>query len=179
MSSQWKRGDIFYVESTMNTETASGRPAVIVSSEKVNDGQMVQVVYLTTNPKMDLSTHIDISSTARTSVALCEQIRTIQQNRLGDYMGHCTEYEMQMIDIALSISLDLKFDGENEKSSGKIDSTLAENRSKNTDFDAETSKSVAKTPEIVAEPCENVIKLTVERDTYKQLYENLLERMMK
>lgn len=159
----WKKGDIFYIESIRQDET--GRPAIIVSNNKVNDGQWVQVVYLTTRPKTDLSTHIDIGSTKQTSVALCERISTIDARRIGEFIGACTDYEMQLIDIALSISLDLDFQTE-----------------ENTEKCNKKSESVAETSERVQKDVktnDDVIKLTVERDTYKQLYENLLERMMK
>lgn len=159
----WKKGDIFYIESIRQDET--GRPAIIVSNNKVNDGQWVQVVYLTTRPKTDLSTHIDISSTKQTSVALCERISTVDARRIGEFIGTCTDYEMQLIDIALSISLDLDFQTE-----------------ENTEKCNKKSESVAETSERVQKDVktnDDVIKLTVERDTYKQLYENLLERMMK
>lgn len=159
----WKKGDIFYIESIRQDET--GRPAIIVSNNKVNDGQWVQVVYLTTRPKTDLSTHIDIGSTKQTSVALCERISTVDARRIGEFIGTCTDYEMQLIDIALSISLDLDFQTE-----------------ENTEKCNKKSESVAETSERVQKDVktnDDVIKLTVERDTYKQLYENLLERMMK
>lgn len=159
----WKKGDIFYIESIRRDET--GRPAIIVSNNKVNDGQWVQVVYLTTRPKTDLSTHIDIGSTKQTSVALCERISTVDARRIGEFIGTCTDYEMQLIDIALSISLDLDFQTE-----------------ENTEKCNKKSESVAETSERVQKDVktnDDVIKLTVERDTYKQLYENLLERMMK
>lgn len=159
----WRKGDIFYIESTRENET--GRPAIIVSNDKVNDGQWVQVVYLTTQPKMDLTTHIDISSTQRTSVALCERISTIDARRIGEYISSCTDYELQLIDIALSISLGLDF--QTEENTAK--------RNKNTETVAKVPENVTK----VNETDDTVIKLTVERDTYKQLYENLLERMMK
>lgn len=159
----WKKGDIFYIESIRQDET--GRPAIIVSNNKVNDGQWVQVVYLTTRPKTDLSTHIDIGSTKQTSVALCERISTVDARRIGEFIGTCTDYEMQLIDIALSISLDLDFQTE-----------------ENTEKCNKKSESIAETSERVQKDVktnDDVIKLTVERDTYKQLYENLLERMMK
>lgn len=159
----WKKGDIFYIESIRQDET--GRPAIIVSNNKVNDGQWVQAVYLTTRPKTDLSTHIDISSTKQTSVALCERISTVDARRIGEFIGTCSNYEMQLIDIALSISLDLDFQTEEK-----------------TEKCNKKSESVAEAPEKVQREVksnDDVIKLTVERDTYKQLYENLLERMMK
>lgn len=159
----WKKGDIFYIESMRQDET--GRPAIIVSNKKVNDGQWVQVVYLTTQPKADLSTHIDISSTQRTSVALCERISTVDTRRIGEFIGTCTDYEMQMIDIALSISLDIEFQTkENTTKSNKKDEIVVE-----------TPENVKKG----VETNDDVIKLTVERDTYRHLYENLIERMMK
>lgn len=159
----WKKGDIFYIESIRQDET--GRPAIIVSNNKVNDGQWVQVVYLTTRPKTDLSTHIDIGSTKQTSVALCERISTVDARRIGEFIGTCTDYEMQLIDIALSISLDLDFQTEEN----------TEKCNKKSESIAETSERVQKDVKMN----DDVIKLTVERDTYKQLYENLLERMMK
>ena len=42
----WKRGDVFYIESTMNTDNPAGRPAVVVSSEKTYDKSCVCVVPL-------------------------------------------------------------------------------------------------------------------------------------
>lgn len=174
MEKIWKRGDIFYIENT-NAETTTGRPAVIVSSEKTYDSNLVQVVYLTTQPKEEMPTHIDIAGTQRTSVALCEQIRTVPVGRLGDFICSCTDYEMQMIDIALAIGLDLDFEN-----------TVKDNVSKNEDLGAKVAKNdnnikenVAKSAESDNKADEIIIKLTAERDTYKQLYETMLERMMK
>lgn len=80
-----KRGDIWYVSKDNYTgcEQAAGRPAIIVSNEKNNAcAETVEVVYLTTQPKKDLPTHVLIRSSERESTALCEQITTVSVDRL-------------------------------------------------------------------------------------------------
>ena len=69
----FKRGEIYYVESGFSTtvsEQRPGRPAVIVSNDKNNaHSTTVEVVYLTTQPKADLPTHVLIRSLSRESTA--------------------------------------------------------------------------------------------------------------
>lgn len=73
-----KRGDIYYIVNNYQeegSEQRAGRPAVVVSNDKGNQhSNVIEVVYLTTQPKTDLPTHIDIKSANRPSIALCEQI---------------------------------------------------------------------------------------------------------
>lgn len=106
-----KRGDIYYIESgyaTVGSEQRPGRPAVVVSNDKNNEySSTLEVIYLTTQPKHDLPTHVTIRSTNRESTALCEQITSVAVERFGDYCGHVTEHEMNRIETALLISLGL------------------------------------------------------------------------
>ena len=67
----------------------------------------VVVVFLTSQPKKDMSTHVTIRTTGRVSEALCEQPTTISVERLNNRIGSVTEREMQQIDIALQIALNL------------------------------------------------------------------------
>ena len=110
-----KRGEIYYIEKGYNevgSEQRTGRPAIIVSNDKCNEhSAVVEVVYLTTQPKSDLPTHIDIRSTPKTSVALCEQISSVSKERIGQYVGQCSEYEMLMLEAALEISLGIESRG--------------------------------------------------------------------
>ena len=104
-----KRGDIFYiykVGETSGSVQQAGRPAVVVSNNAANaSSNVIEMVFLTTQPKKSLPTHVCIRSTKRVSTALCEQISSISLERVGEYVCSCTEQEMQMIDIALLISL--------------------------------------------------------------------------
>lgn len=106
-----KRGDIWYVSKDNYTgcEQAAGRPAIIVSNEKNNAcAETVEVVYLTTQPKKDLPTHVLIRSSERESTALCEQITTVSVDRLLGYKGHLTPAEMTNVEVAMLISLELE-----------------------------------------------------------------------
>lgn len=103
-----RRGDILYVESGYSTgsEQRPGRPAIVVSNDKNNEySPTVEVVYLTTQPKRDLPTHVLIHSLNRESIALCEQITAVSKERIGTYRGSVTADEMKAIESALRVSL--------------------------------------------------------------------------
>ena len=117
-----KRGEIYYVEPSKQyqetgSEQRANRPAIIVSNDLNNENsQTVEMVYLTTQPKKELPTHVQINCNGRISTALCEQISTVAVERLQNYMGTCTDDEMGKINDAIMISLgvDVAAD-ENEK----------------------------------------------------------------
>ena len=107
-----KRGEIYYVANnksdTTGSEQCNDRPAIIVSNDMGNTHSgIVEVVYLTTQPKKNLPTHVDIYTTAKQSIALCEQIFTVSKSRLVKYINQCSSREMEDIDNALIISLAL------------------------------------------------------------------------
>ena len=112
MSSNYERnpmrGEIYFVSrgATTGSEQQAGRPAIVVSNEMCNiHSPTVEMVYLTSQPKADLPTHVTIRSTTKQSTALCEQIMTIDASRLQEYIATCTAQEMALIDAALMISL--------------------------------------------------------------------------
>ncbi len=110
------RGDIFYVHegAYVGSEQRAGRPAVIVSNDMGNKHSAnVEVVYLTSQTKKPLPTHVEIFCKTH-STALCENITTISKERLGDYMCSCTPSDMKLIDEALCISLGIDTVGANE-----------------------------------------------------------------
>lgn len=103
------RGDVFYVKNFKGTgsEQSGERPAVIVSNDIGNKHSGIcEVVYLTTKKKKPLPTHVSIMCRVP-SVALCEQVCTVSQERLGEFVRTCTDEEMKKIDKALAISLNL------------------------------------------------------------------------
>lgn len=105
-----KRGDIHYIleGAVTGSEQRAGRPAIIVSNDTYNvASEVVEVVFLTTRPKSDMSTHIAIRSAPHISTAICEQITSVSKERIGDFVGTCTESEMAQIDVALRHSLAL------------------------------------------------------------------------
>ena len=109
-----KRGDVFYVGRVQSYghEQRSGRPAIVVSNDRNNRcSSVVEVVYLTTQPKSDLPTHVTVRATGVPSTALCEQIQSVDATRLGSFCGRCSASEMRAIDTALSVSLGLDMGG--------------------------------------------------------------------
>ena len=106
-----KRGDVYYIESSnfaVGSEQRPGRPAVVVSNDKCNEhSSVVEVIYLTTQPKHDLPTHVTIRSLSRESTALCEQITSVATERFGDFCGRITPQELQRIETAMMVSLGL------------------------------------------------------------------------
>ena len=164
------------------SEQHADRPAVVVSNNKNNENSnVVEVVYMTTQPKTDLPTHVTIRSTGRISTVLCEQVYSVSTERVGTY-------------IALMISLQL--DG-NMKTSKKYNETIKEQQEEidslkkeiemlqqehedaiaEIEQDAavyvEENKKIANT-----EKTEDTIRLQTERDTYKTMYEQLLNRLV-
>lgn len=105
-----KRGDIYYIEKhdAYGSEIRKARPGVIVSNDMLNQtSDVVEVVYLTTQPKKELPTHAIINSSGCESTALCEQVDSVSLRLVGNYCGTCTPDEMLAIDRALCASLDL------------------------------------------------------------------------
>lgn len=52
-----------------------------------------------------MPTHVRITSAPRESIALCEQINSVDTERIGNYCGHLTDKEMSEVDRALAVSL--------------------------------------------------------------------------
>lgn len=186
MSCEVNRGDIFYIERfglQTGSEQRAGRPGIIVSNRENNlHSETVEVVYLTTAPKTELPTHVQIFSSARRSIALCEQITTVSVERLGDLVGRCTKDEMLQIDVALILSLgvkipdlrDLQKDLDafvREKKSAKADKTAYPQEVEKTDTANHAGGGCC--PDIM-----RYARLEAERDMYKELYLELLGRVV-
>lgn len=106
-----KRGQIWYADlgNTYDGSVQGGkRPIVIVSNNKGNYySPILLVVPITSsNTKHSLPTHVDIQLKAP-SIALCEQILTINKKSLISFEGVIGEDKMKKIDECLKISLGL------------------------------------------------------------------------
>lgn len=114
-----KRGQIYYINNDagrIGSETRKTRPAVIVSADFLNkySGDLI-AVFLTTQPKKEMETHVTIRSIKRESVALCEQPTTVSISRIQRYIGRVTEKEMQQIERALLCAMNIKEAGGKKK----------------------------------------------------------------
>lgn len=183
-----RRGEIFYIArgggATNGSEQFADRPAVVVSNDENNKHSgVIEVVYMTTQPKTDLPTHVTVRSTGRLSTVLCEQVSSVSTDRVNNYIGQVSEQEMKNIDIALMISLQLSGGG---KASKQYNETIQKQQEEIEYYrnkiqamqQSLEEKETEKPQEAVGEASETVVRLETERDTYKALYEQLFERML-
>ena len=175
------RGDIFYIK-RVGDETGSeqwaGRPAVIVSNEENNrESECVEVVYLTGNIKNPLPTHVKVIAKIP-STALCEQITTVSKKRLGEYVKSCTAKEMREINKALAISLGLDAPIENVAEEPVTSSETGQDGQNRTAADETKSFLFNGEKAEIELKNEDQIRTEVERDLYKKLYEDTLERLI-
>lgn len=111
-----KRGEIYWIDRNPSKPTIGAvewpqRPGIIVSSDALNvDNRTVMVVYLTASPaaRADTPTRCTINSAKKPSVAICEQITTIDRTQIGYRIGTVTEIEMITIDHCIAKALSIQ-----------------------------------------------------------------------
>ena len=157
-----KRGDIYYIRDTRQStgsEQRADRPAVIVSNDTNNKHSGVyEVVYMTTQPKTDLPTHFITYSALRPSTVLCEQISSVYEDRIREWIGTLTPDEMKALDQCLKVSIGIK-----EEPAAETESLRQQ---------LETTE--AKLAEIGAQ----LWTAESQRQTYKEMYEFLLSKRL-
>ena len=194
-----RRGEILYIArvgASCGSEQYADRPAVVVSNDENNKHSgTIEVAYLTTQPKTELPTHVTIRSTGRTSTVLCEQVTSVSVERVNNYIGQVSEQEMKNIDISLMISLQLDGDSKSHK---QYNETIKKQQEEIDDLKKEIEQVQQECDDRIAEieqeaavyveenrkvaesrESEDIIKVKTERDTYKQMYESLLEKIMR
>lgn len=182
---QWKYIEETYsISKKINQDT--GRPAVIVSNNDINESQnMVEVVYLVEKPNELLPTHAKVRCYLP-STALCEQIVSVSKDRIDGFIRTCTDEEIEKINKGLSISLGI----------AESDDTIAEKLKELTDSLSEAQRindglrnrikeEIDKQQElekqlsqIETENTDETIKVAAERDIYKDLYMKLTEKLI-
>ena len=168
----YHRGDIYYVSIPYHTgsEMAKDRPAVVVSCDALNNSStIVAVVFLTANSDRSRTPgHAEINSSRRPSIALCEQIFTVDHSRLLSYEGHVTDEEMEDIEQAIcnTLGMDRAPDLREEP---------AEIVDMKRPCVAEFVKTESEAQDIIFDPEKN--DLRTELGVFKKLYFDLLDRM--
>ncbi|MBS4893795.1 MAG: type II toxin-antitoxin system PemK/MazF family toxin [Veillonella parvula] len=111
------KGDIWYVDLPSNGDNLQSgrRPAIIVSNNIANKfSPVIQVVALTTKmAKAKIPTHVHLRvnesfGIKQDSIALCEQIISINKKNLVDKIGLLDEKNLRRIDEAMSLQLQIE-----------------------------------------------------------------------
>lgn len=115
MEKNIKRGDIYYAElnPVIGSEQGGTRPVLVISNNTGNRHSptvIIAPITSRTHTKAKLPTHTevqDFDKLDKDSIILLEQIRTIDKQRLKQYMGLMPDNIMARVDKALAISISL------------------------------------------------------------------------
>lgn len=114
-----KRGDIFYADlnPVIGSEQGGVRPVLIVQNNVGNIHSPTLIVAAVTSryeTKAKLPTHValdGVEGLKTPSLALLEQLRTIDRRRLRSFVGSVDESTVQEINRALAVSVGLNITG--------------------------------------------------------------------
>ena len=110
-----RRGDIYYADLSpvVGSEQGGIRPVLVIQNN-IGNRHSPTIICAAITSKMNkakLPTHIEISTRdyniVKNSVILLEQIRTIDKQRLKEYVCHIDSSRMKKVDEAICVSLNL------------------------------------------------------------------------
>lgn len=113
MNKTYLRGELYYADLGIGigSEQKGYRPVLIIQNNignKHSSTVIVAAISSRISGKKKLPTHCYLNTESglpEPSVALLEQIRTVDKHRLTQYIGKLPAYQMRCIDHALAISL--------------------------------------------------------------------------
>ena len=175
------RGDIFYMENTDGSE----KPVIIITPDEILEKKpdYVYTILMTTKEKDQGPTHVEVMCKVP-SVALCERIYGTNVDRIGEYIRSCTEEEIQKVDEAIMLTLGIT---ENNNAAARerikqLEEQLAKEKETSdrilTKFREETERYNELEREKGYGNDKEYIRAVAERDVYKNMYMDLLERKM-
>lgn len=162
------RGEVYWIESKtmeVGAEIKKTRPAVVISNNNTNRfAPLITVAYMTTAPKIDSPSHVVTKGTSygkcEGSTILCEQINTVSKTRIqveNGYLGRISDEEMDAIDKAIADALALE---------------ITENADRGNDdyYEDDGYEDDGN--------WEEMERLRIERDFYKNKYDEVLDKLM-
>lgn len=110
------RGDLYFADLSpvVGSEQGGIRPVLVIQNDVGNKYSPTVIVAAVTSrsTKASIPTHVNIPKAHKglkqDSMVLAEQIRTIDRNRLKEYIGHLERGEMEGIEKAMVTSLGLE-----------------------------------------------------------------------
>ena len=108
-----RRGDVYYADLSpvVGSEQGGVRPVVVVQNDKGNRYSKTIIVAPISEKmsKPPIPTHVIFSddSLSYVSMILCEQLRTIDKKRLGQWICTLDEKTLEKINRAIRVSLSI------------------------------------------------------------------------
>ena len=109
-----RRGQVYYADLSpvVGSEQGGVRPVVVIQNDLGNRHSPTVIVAAITSkqekPKIPTHVLIDIDGLKKKSVLLLEQIRTIDKQRLTEYVGKASSESMEKIDKSFLLSVGVK-----------------------------------------------------------------------
>ena len=107
-----KRGEIYIadLDPIVGSEQGGERPVLVIQNNVGNTYSPTVIVLAITSryqKKKNMPTHIPIESSdlSMSSIALAEQVRTVDMSRLIHYVGRASKESMEAVDQALKVSM--------------------------------------------------------------------------
>jgi len=118
----YKRGELYYadLDPHLGSEQGGFRPVLVLQNNTGNFYCPTLIVAPLTSrvaEKHPLPTHVLINQVPQleeTSLAMLEQIRTIDKKRITAYIGKTTPEQMKMVNEAIEVSMGIKIPEEIE-----------------------------------------------------------------
>ena len=150
-----ERGEVYYLryDTSVGHEMSVGRPVLVISADGLNKwSHVVTVAYMTTKYKnLNETVGVKVRTSGRWGWVLCNQLQTVDEERLDNIMCKLTSREMAEVDDVLRKVLSLQTGVE------KVDGV------------DETGISVEDTEKT---------RLQIELDLYKKLYSDLTSQIV-
>ena len=132
-----RRGEIYYVRLGMRQGSIQmgRRPCIVVQNNTGNKNSPTTIIIpITSQDKKPIPTHVDLSSVRELvsgSKAIAEQVLTIDQSELGEYICRLDKWLMAKVNVALMISLGLTHFGEWKRVKSSLQKEKSQNRTIN------------------------------------------------
>lgn len=170
-----QRGEIYWCEYEYEfegTHHQQKRPAILVSNDTINiTGESVEVVFLTTKGK-DSKLHPTITSAREISRAKCEEVTTVDRDKIGFYIGTCSDAEMMKVELAIMESLALDSMLTDPEWPVKTETTQEYSPEQNQDA------AINELNQKLYDLKEELASTRKEAEIYRNLYSQLLDRAM-
>lgn len=112
MDRKIRRGEIYIadLDPVIGSEQGGERPVLVIQNNVGNTHSPTVIVLAITShyqKKKNMPTHIPIESSdlSMSSIALAEQVRTVDKTRLTRYVGRASKESMEAVDQALKVSM--------------------------------------------------------------------------
>lgn len=167
-SMEYNRGEIF----EYSTNNYDRKKAVILSADFRKESRFISILVLQDEPKGMVN--VPVKTASGIMYADCGLVSFCTNERLGDFLRITTEEEMQQIDEGIAKCLGIE---QKTVEVEKIVEVPVKKQEQRTEFE-EFKEIYLKASETVQQMLSDIVTAKAEANVYKNLYEQLLAKMI-